>query len=141
VSGDAEDVDAPAGDFQDEQNIESAQPDGVEVEEVGGQQPGCLGSEERAPLGVGSARRRPQACCGEDAADGAGADAVSEAGELALDAAVSPATVLTRQADDKLAQLAVDARAARPVRIGPFLADQVSVPGQQGGGGDEAVAA
>jgi hypothetical protein len=30
------------------------------VEEVRGQEPGRLGSEERAPLGVYPARRRPQ---------------------------------------------------------------------------------
>jgi hypothetical protein len=141
VGGDAEDVDAPGGDLHDEQDVKAAQPDGVEVEEVGGQQPGCLGSQECAPLGVYPARRRAQACRGQDAADGAGADVVSESGEFALDAAVSPARVLPRQPDDELTQLAADAGAARPVRVGPFLGDQASVPGQEGGGGDEAVAA
>src|SRR6476469_7209781 len=92
-------------------------------------------------MGVGSPRRGPQACRSEDAADGAGADVVSEAGELALDAAVSPARVLPCQAGDELAEFAVDARAPRPVRVGPFLGDQAPVPGQEGGGGDEAVAA
>jgi hypothetical protein len=37
MRGDAEDVDAPAGDLHDEQHVKSAQPDGVEMEEVGGQ--------------------------------------------------------------------------------------------------------
>ena len=141
MRGDAEDVDAAAGDFHDEQDVESAQPDGVEVEEVGGQQPGRLGSEEGAPVGVYPARRRAQVCGGQDPADGAGADVVSEAGELALDAAVSPARVLPCQPDDELAELVVDAGAAGRVRVGPFLGDQASVPGQQGGGGDESVAA
>jgi hypothetical protein len=88
------------------------------------------------PRGAG-----PHACRGQDAADGAGADVVSESGELALDAAVSPSRVLPCQPDDELAGLAVDARAARPVRVGPFSGDQASVPGQECGGGDEAVAA
>ena len=65
----------------------------------------------------------------------------SEAGELALDAAVPPARVLPCQAGDELAQFAVDARAARPARVGPILSDQAPVPGQESGGGDEAVAA
>ena len=39
------------------------------------QQPGRLGLEEGAPVGVGPARRRAQVCGGQDAADGAGADA------------------------------------------------------------------
>ena len=111
------------------------------MEEVGGQQPGRLGSEEGAPLGVYPAGRWARVRGGQDAADGVGVDVVSEPGELALDAAVSPARVLPCQADDELAQLAVDARAARPVRVGPFLGDQASVPGKEGCGGDEAVAA
>jgi hypothetical protein len=141
VRGDAEDVDPATSDLHDEQDVQPAQPDGVEMEEVGGQQPGRLGFEERAPVGVYPARRRAQVCGGQDAADGAGADVVSEPGELTLDAAVSPARVVPCQADDELAELAVDARAARSVRVGPFLGDQAPVPGQEGGGGDDAVAA
>ena len=76
-----------------------------------------------------------------DAADGAGADAVSQSGELTLDAAMSPARVLACQSDDELAELAVDPRAARSIRVGPFLGDQTSVPGQKRGRCDEAVAA
>ena len=62
--------------------------------------------------------------------DGAGADVVSESGELALDAAVSPARVFLCKADNELTELAVDARATGAVRVGPFLGDQASVPGQ-----------
>jgi len=80
-------------------------------------------------------------CGGQDAADGAGADVVSEPGELALDAAVSPAGVFPCQLDDELTELVVDARATGPAWVGPFLGDQASVSGQEGGGGDEAVAA
>jgi hypothetical protein len=60
---------------------------------------------------------------------------------LTAHAAVSPARVLARQADDKLAELLINAGATGPVRVGPFLGDQASVPGQQGGGCDESVAA
>src|SRR4051812_29145968 len=45
--------------IHDEQHVETAQPGGVEVEEVGGQQSGGLGSDEGAPVGVGSARCWP----------------------------------------------------------------------------------
>ena len=141
VRGDAEDVDPSVGDFNDEQDVEAAQPDGVEMEEVGGQQPGCLGSQECAPLGVYPARRRAQVRGGQDPADGAGADVVSEAGELSLDAAVSPARVLPCQPDDQLAQLGTNAGATGRARVGPSLGDQAAVPGQQGGRRDEPVAA
>ena len=99
--------------LHDEQDIESAQPDGVEVDEVRGQQPGCLGSQKGAPMGVYPARRWAQVCGGQDPADGAGADVASESGELALDAAVSPARVLPGQRDDELAQLGTDAGGGR----------------------------
>ena len=82
------------------------------MEEVGGQQSGGLGSDEGAPVGVGFARCRPEACRGQDAADGAGADMESEAGELALDAPVSPARIVPCQANDEFAELVVDAGAA-----------------------------
>jgi hypothetical protein len=72
--GDAEDVHPPGGDLHHEQDVQPAQPDGVEVEEVGRQQPGRLGAQEAAPARVDVARRRadPGAC--EDSADRTGAD-------------------------------------------------------------------
>jgi hypothetical protein len=42
VRGDAEDVGSPGAVLRHEQHIEPAQSDGVEVEEVCGQQPCCL---------------------------------------------------------------------------------------------------
>jgi hypothetical protein len=66
---------------------------------------------------------------------------VSEAGQLALDAPVSPARIITCQANDEFAELVVDAGAAGRVRVGPILGDQAAVPGQQGGWRDEPVAA
>ena len=92
-------------------------------------------------MGVCPARRRAQVCGGQDAADGASADVVTEAGELALDAAVSPARVLPCQPDDELTEHAVDARTTRPARVGPLLGEQAAVPGQEGGGCDESVSA
>jgi hypothetical protein len=86
-------------------------------------------------------RRRAQVCGGQDAADGASADVVTEAGELALDAAVSPARVLPCQPDDELTELAVDGRTSRPARVGPLLGEQAAVPGQEGGGCDESMPA
>ena len=56
-------------------------------------------------------------------------------GQLALDAPVSPARIITCQANDEFAELVVDAGAAGRVRVGPLLGDQAAVPGQQGGRG------
>jgi hypothetical protein len=56
VCGNAQDVDATTNNLHDEQHVKTAQPAGVQVEEVAGQQSGGLGSDEGAPVGVGSAR-------------------------------------------------------------------------------------
>jgi hypothetical protein len=52
VSGHAREVDSLGADFHDEQDMESVQRDGVEGEEVGGQQSGGLGVQERPPASV-----------------------------------------------------------------------------------------
>jgi hypothetical protein len=52
MRGDAEDVDSAGVNLHHEQHVESVQSDGVEVEEVRGQQSYCLGAREGAPTGV-----------------------------------------------------------------------------------------
>lgn len=78
MSGHAQEVNPPGRRFPDERDIESARREGVEGEQVGGRQPGGLGVQEAPPPGVGSAWRRPEVGGGQDAAEGACAEAVSE---------------------------------------------------------------
>jgi hypothetical protein len=88
----------PAGaDFHDEQNVKAVQCDGVEGEKVGGQQSGGLSAQEGSPAGVCSAWCRTYTGGGEDPADSACAQAVSEPDEFALDAAVAPGRILVCQ--------------------------------------------
>jgi hypothetical protein len=84
VGADAEDVDPAGRDLHDEQDVEPAQSNGVEMEEVGGEQPGRLSPQERAPRRVSFARCWAESAVGEGTADGAGTDAVAEADEFAL---------------------------------------------------------
>jgi hypothetical protein len=98
VCGHAEQVDPPGVDFHHEQNVKAAQRDGVEGEEVGGQQPGGLSAEEGSPPGVCPAGCWTQPGSSENPADSAGAHAVPESGEFAVDAAVAPGGVLLCQA-------------------------------------------
>jgi len=49
VGGDASDVDAAAVEFDEEQHVVAAQRDGVDGEEVAGEDPGCLVAKERRP--------------------------------------------------------------------------------------------
>jgi hypothetical protein len=97
VGGDAQDVYPPGLDLHHEEHVQAPEEHGVDVEEVGGQDPGCLGGQELAP-----GRRRPAWRGGEpggghDPADGSRGDAVAEAEELTLDAPVAPPRVLPGQ--------------------------------------------
>jgi hypothetical protein len=89
----------------------------------------------RAPAGLGRPRgpRRADRASGtaEDPPDGRRADAVAEAGQLAVHPAVSPRRVLPRQPQHQVADLLAGLRTARPVRVGPLAGDQTVVPGQQ----------
>ena len=66
---------------------------------------------------------------GEDPADGAGAQAVSEPDRFALDVSVSPGGVLLRQAQLEVTDLVTEGWAAGLIRVGPLLRDQAAVPG------------
>jgi hypothetical protein len=111
-------VNPPGVHFCNEQDIESVQRDGVEGEEVGGQQPSSLGAQEAPPPGVRSTWCRPKTGSGQDPADRAGTEAVSEPEEFTLDATVTPGRILLRQAHHEAADLVTDRWAAGPVRIG-----------------------
>ncbi len=112
MGGYPEEMDLSGAHFHDEQDVEAAQCDGVEGEEVGGQQPGGLSAQEGPPPGVCSAWCRTELSGGQDPSDGAGAHAVAKSGEFTLDPAVAPGRVFVGQAQHQLADLAGDRRAA-----------------------------
>jgi hypothetical protein len=98
VSGGPQDVHRAGPDLHDEQDIDSAQRDGVEGEQVGGQQSGGLSAQQGPPSGVGPAWCWAEPSGDQDPADRAGAYAVSEAEEFSLDPAVAPGRILPCQA-------------------------------------------
>ena len=97
--------------------------------------PGGLSAQEGPPAGVCSAWCGAEAGGGQDPADRARAQAVSEPGEFALDAAVAPGGILLGQAQHQVADLVTDRWAAGPVGSRSILGDQAAVPGQQRGRG------
>jgi len=96
------DVHSSGGDLHHDQHVEPANRDGVNVEEVGREQPGRLRSQERPPVGVGITWRRTDPSGGGDPPDRAGADPVAQPDQFALDAAVPPPGILAGQAEDKV---------------------------------------
>jgi len=142
VRGHVEDVDAAGGEFDDEERVEAVQGDRVEVEQVAGQDAVGLGVEELRPGGTGSPWRGIDARGVEDGPHGGGADRVAESGEFAVHAAISPGGILGRQAHDQRADTGGDGRSACPDGLaGPSPADEVPVPAQDGGRGDQQSAA
>jgi hypothetical protein len=139
VGSHAEQVDAASVDFDHEQDIEAAQADGVEMKEVGGEQACGLVSQEAAPVRVDSSWCRADPVGGDDASDRAFPDAVAEPGQFALDAAMAPSRVLLSEANNQLAQRALDSGTSYGRRVGPFSGDEAAVPGQQGCRCDESV--
>jgi hypothetical protein len=125
--------------FHHDQHVQPTQGDGVDVEEIRREQSGRLRAEEGPPAGVDLPWRWRDPGTGEDAADGASADPVTEADQLTLHAAVAPAWVVPGEPQDEVADFVADAWTAGPVRIRPVPRDQAPAPDQQGGRGDDAV--
>jgi hypothetical protein len=74
----------------------------------------------------------------KDLPDGGGPDLVAESGEFAVDAAVSPGRVLRSQAQDQAAEAGGDGGSTESARLaGPAAGDQLAVPAQDGGRGDD----
>jgi hypothetical protein len=95
-----------------EQDIDSAQRDRVEGEQVGGQQSGGLSAQEAPPSGVGPAWCWAESSGGQDPANRAGVYAMPETEEFALDPAVAPGGVLPCQAQHQGPDLVIDRWAA-----------------------------
>ena len=109
------------------------------MQEVAGDDGVGLGCEELPP------RRALTAGCWVDAGrvkdvpDGRCSDGVAEAGEFAVDAAVSPSGVLGGQAQDELSDHGMcwwSARSGTSPGVVPFSCDESAVPRQQGRGCD-----
>src|SRR5215218_2255152 len=126
---DASEMDAPALKLDEKQDVEALQEHRVDGEEVTLQDARRLPAQELSPAGVESPRRRLDPLAPEDFPDRAGRDPDAEPDQLALDAAVSPAWILARQAHNQLTH-----RGSRlgttgaPMRIRPAARHQLPVP-------------
>jgi hypothetical protein len=89
-------------------------------------------AQEGAPVQLAALGCRWNTGCPEHVAHQRGGDLNPELAQLADDPDVTPAGVLARQPQDQLAHLAVDRRpAGTPVRVGPVVGDEPSMPAQK----------
>jgi len=129
---------APGGVFDEEQDVELAESDGVDDEGVTSDDPAGLPGEELGPGRSGASRGGIDAVTFQDHPDGGRCEAVAEPGEFAVDASVAPVGVLSSEADDELFSVTHGAGPARsPLRIDPSGRGQPTVPRQQRVGGDD----
>ena len=142
VRGDAEDVDSAGGVFDDEEGVEPVQVDGVDVDQVAGENAVGLRAEELRPGRTCSSRRGIDARRGEDLPHGGGADLIAEPDEFAVDAAIPPVGILGSEAHDQRTDTGGDSGSANACRRGgPAAADELMVPAQDRGRSDQESAA
>ena len=95
VGGHAEQVDDAPFELDDEQHVITAEQNGVDREEISGQEAFGLSAEELFPAGPNSPGRGSKAVTAEDAGDAALRDIDAELSKFPDDAEVAPAGVLT----------------------------------------------
>jgi hypothetical protein len=126
-------VDAAVADLDEEEGIELGQPDGVDDEEVDGEEVVGMLADKLAPRGVAAARSGREVVAAEQASDREVGAAPAKLEQFALDPAIAPARVLASQAEDQLIQLASEcgpsARAGAEGR--PLASDELAVPAEE----------
>ena len=129
VRGDARQIHLPGREFDEHECVEPPEQHGVDGEEVAGDDPAGLGSQELPPRLRRPARRGLDPGLLQDRPHGAGRDPDTESGELALDPPVAPTRVLPRQPHDQRTDTSVGRGPARPpMRIRPTAREQRAVP-------------
>lgn len=103
VRSDPEDMDLASGVLDDEERVQPAQRDGIDVKQVASQDRVGLSAQELRPSGPRSPWRRVDSRGFEDLPDSRGANPVAQAGKFAVDSTVPPGGILHRQTHSKAA--------------------------------------
>ena len=132
IGGAARQVHAAACEFDAEEQVEAAQRDRLDGEEVAGEHAGGLLAQELRPARPRAPRRRPKPVGKQDAPDRARRDTQAQLQQLAGDPRVAPARVLPCEAQSELADAIIDRRtAAVSTRLRPLAAHELPVPAQK----------
>jgi hypothetical protein len=122
----------PAGpELDSEQDVQRAEPDRLDGEEVEGQDAAGLGREELSPRGAAPARGGAETFSAKDRPNRRGGDTDAELQQLAPDPHVAPSWVLFGHSRDELHRLRIERRSARPsAPIRPLATDELPVPSE-----------
>jgi hypothetical protein len=99
-------------DLDEEQDVDTSQQDRVDTEEVAGEHATGLSTNEFAPGRPVAARRRFEAAASKGTPNGRRGRNDPDFQELADNPLIAPTWILSRKADDQLARLRLDRRAA-----------------------------
>ena len=132
MSGHASEAHSSRVELDEEQDVETAEQDSVDREEVGGQDGMGLAREESAPARSPTGARGAEILRGEHSSDRRRRDADPETLQLSLNAQVAPARVLSGETNDQGPCVGRDGWATSTAsRIGPASGYEPSVPPQQ----------
>ena len=115
--------------------MEALQPDGLDREEVGGDDRGGVLADELAPAALAAASSGRDALAAQDLGHAHVGDPKAEFERLALDSAVAPGGILAGEPHDQVSPLAMAGRALPRWASGkgaPLAADQLAMPAEQG---------
>src|SRR5450759_4240458 len=132
-------MDPPAAELDEHQDVEGAEPGRLDGEEVAGHDPARVRPEELGPGRARPPRGGTEASGPEQGPDRRRTDTDPELAELALDPDAAPAGVLPGQPEDERTDLGIDrwpAWAAGPA-VGQLPAHEFAVPPEDGRRGDE----
>jgi hypothetical protein len=125
-------VNPPAREFDEQQDIERPEPGCLDGEEVARDDPCCLTPEELGPARSAPPRGGTESHRPEQRADRRGRYSDPELGELALYTHTTPAWVLSRDPENEITDLGIDRRPSRPTGLAvlPLLSHEFPVPAE-----------
>src|SRR5450759_2409039 len=132
-------MDPPAAQLDEHEDVQCSEPGGLYREEVARDDAIRLRPEELGPGRPAAPRRGTEPGDPEQGADRRCADSDPELAELALDPDAAPARVLPGQPEDERTDAGIDRRPARATgpAVGPLPLHQLAVPAEEGRRGDE----
>jgi hypothetical protein len=124
-------VHAATGDFDEEQHVQTLEPDGIDGKEINRDRVRRLGAKELAPRGATPRPRRPERFLAQDLLHRGRRHDDAETFQLANDTLIPPARVFPCQPNDQLSNLTVNARSTGSSFVGPAFRHETSVPTQK----------
>src|SRR5664280_3848150 len=130
VSGRRAEVDPPAPELDEHEDVERPEPSGLDAEEVAGDDAIGLGPQELGPGRARASRGRTELCRPEQGPDRRRAHAQPKLPELAADPDAAPARVLPGESEDERSDRGIDRRPSRAAvrAVGPLPLHELAMP-------------